>query len=163
MKIENRMKMAGIIACVSAILFALPHFWFGLGIPLAFPGDFQTLSDNNVLWGVGGLAILAAIYAIAFTHSSLGRRLPELIIALPAWIGSVGFTLWGLSYFNLQFLFAINRVQSTPQFAAQDAGPNAIWGYYWYSVFIIWGLSLGIAAFYFHAIARKNNGVEENG
>lgn len=159
MKIEKRMKMAGIVAGISSILFALPHFWFGLGIPLAYPGDFQTLPSNNwdqliVYWGVGGLAILAAIYAIALVHS-LRWRLPEMIMTFPAWIGSVGFTMWGLSFFNLQFLFAINRVQSTPQYAIGDASPMAIWAYYWNSLFIIWGLSLGIAAFYFHKIKNS--------
>lgn len=109
----------------------------------------------DILWIVGGFAILAAIYAIAFTRSSLVRRLPELIVALPAWFGAIGFTLWGLLYFNLQIQIAINGIQSAPEYAANNASPNAVWGHYWYSLFIIWGLSLGIAAFYFHKLKKS--------
>ncbi len=147
--------MAGIIACISAIVFAIPHFWFWFGISLAYPGDFPTMPHDDILLVVGGLALLAAIYAILFTHSSLLRRLPEFIIALPAWVGSVGFTIWGLAYFGLQVQLAVQGVQSSSQYAFSDTNPNAIWGLYWYSLFVIWGLSLGIAAFYSYKL-KKN-------
>jgi hypothetical protein len=153
MNIEKRLKMTGIVACISAIVFAIPHFWLWFGVSFTFPGDFQNVSHADILWIVGGFAILVGIYAIAFTHSlTLRRRLPELIMTLPAWIGSIGFTLWGLAFFALQIQIAINGIQSAPQYAAANANPDAIWGYYWYSLFIIWGLSLGIAVFYFHKL-----------
>jgi hypothetical protein len=151
------MRVAGIIACISAMVFAIPHFWFWYGISFTFPGDFQTLSKTNVLLIVGGFAILAAIYAIVFTHSSWGKRLPEFIIALPAWSGAVGFTLWGLAYFSLQVLLTLNNDISSPQYFTSTTNPNAFWGIYWYLVFLIWGLSLGISAFYFHKLMKCQN------
>lgn len=149
---EKRMRLAGKIAFVSALLYALPHFWWGLGFPLAFPGDLKTIPDNFWsqligLWGFGVLAILAAMYALVFTSSWISR-LPKWVITIPAWIGSIILSLWGFSYFVLQFQFAIGRVQSTPQFAVQDASSMALWGYFWYLLFLIWGVSLGVAAFY---------------
>lgn len=157
MKIERRMRMAGMAASISAMVFAIPHFWFWYGISLAFPGDFHTMSKTNALLIVGGLAILAAVYAIVFTHSSWVKRLPEFVTALPAWVGSVGFTLWGLAYFGLQVQLAFNNDTSSDQYFASDTNPNAIWGLYWYSLFIVWGLSLGMAAFYFHKLKKGQN------
>jgi len=157
MMTEERMRMTGIIASISAIVFAIPHFWFWYGISLAFPGDFHDLSKTNALLIVGGFAVLAAIYAMVFTHSSWVKRLPEFIIALPAWVGSVGFTLWGLAYFGLQVHLASNNAISSQQYFASDTNPNAIWGLYWYSLFIVWGLSLGMAAFYFHKLKKSQN------
>ncbi len=152
------MKLAGMIACISAIVFAIPHFWFYYGVSLAFPGDFPpTMPHSEALLIVGGFALLAAIYAIAVTHLSFVRRLPEIIVTLPAWFGAIGFTLWGLAYFGLQIQFALGWVPATSQFAAQNANPSAIWGYYWYSLFIIWGISLGFAAFYFHKLKKSQD------
>ena len=159
MRTEERMKMAGIIASISAMVFAVPHFWFWCGISFAFPGDFQNMSKTNALLTVGGFAVLAAVYAIVFTHSSWVKRLPEFITALPAWVGSVGFTLWGLAYFGLQVQLAFNNAISSQQYFASDTNPNAIWGLYWYSLFIVWGLSLGMAAFNFHKLRKCLNRV----
>jgi len=158
MKIEERMRMAGIIASISAMVFALPHFWFWYGISFAYPGDFQNMPKTNVLLIVGGFAVLAAVYTIVITHSSWVKRLPEFIVASPAWVGSVGFTVWGLAYFSLQVQLAFNNDISSQQYIASETNPNAIWGLYWYSLFIVWGLSLGIAAFYFHKLRKCQDG-----
>ena len=157
MKMEERMRMAGIIAAVSAMFFAIPHFWFWLGISLAYPGDLQNTPKNAASLAVGGFAVLAAIYAIFLTHSSRARRLPASIVALPAWGGSVGFTLWGIAYFGLQVQLAFENAVSSQQYFASDTNPNAIWGLYWYSLFIIWGLSLGSAAFYYHRLMKRQD------
>lgn len=157
MKIGERMRVAGIVASISAIVFAVPHFWFWCGISLAFPGDFQNTSKTDALLMVGGFAVLAAVYAIVFTHSSWAKRLPESITAFPAWVGSVGFTVWGLAYFGLQVQLAFDNDISSQQYFASETNPNAIWGLYWYSLFIVWGLSLGIAAFYFHRVKKCQN------
>lgn len=156
MRLEKKMKVAGMIACISAIVFALPHFWYYFGVSLTFPGDFpSTLPHSDVLLVVGGFALLAAIYAIAFTQLSFVKRLPTLIVTLPAWFGAIGFTLWGLAYYALQVQIALGWVPSTSQYIAQNANPNAIWGYYWYSLFILWGVSLGVAAYYYHRVRKE--------
>lgn len=156
MRAEKGMRLAGTIACISAVAFALPHFWYYYGVSLTFPGDFpSTLSHSAVLLVVGGFALLAAIYAIAFTHLSFVRHLPEPMVTLPAWFGAIGFTLWGLAFFGLQVQIALGWISSTSQYVAQNANPNAIWGYYWYSLFILWGLSLGATAFYYHKLKKS--------
>ncbi len=158
MKIEERMRMAGIAAGISAVVFAIPHFWFWFGMSLTFPGDSQSFSKTSALLIVGGLAVLAAVYAMVLTHSSWVKRLPEFVVALPAWVGSIGFTLWGFAYFGLQVRLAFNSDISSVQYFASETNPNAIWGLYWYSLFIIWGLSLGMAAFHFHKLKKCQNG-----
>lgn len=151
-KDRSRAKTAGYIAGMAALMYALPHFWWGLGIGLAFPGDFEEAPGEfwSVLigyWGMGGFAVLGALFALAFAMR-WGERLPRLLLLIPAWIASAGFTLWGFSYFVLQFQLAIGRVQSAPAFAVQDASPMAVWGYFWYGLFLVWGISLGAAALY---------------
>lgn len=151
MKTEKRMKHAGIIAAVSAVVFAIPHFWFWCGVTLAFPGDYPlTLLHSDVLLFVGGFAALAAVYALAFTQLQVVRRLPEFVVALPAWLGAIGLTLWGLAFFGVQVQLALGWLPSTSIYAVQNINPNAVWGYCWYSLFVLWGLSLGAAAFYYH-------------
>ncbi|MGG4551250.1 hypothetical protein [Paenibacillus humicus] len=49
---------------------------------------------------------------------------------------------------------AIGRVVSAPSFAEQDASPMAAWGYVWYALFLVWGISLGFAA-YFEAKSKS--------
>jgi hypothetical protein len=150
------MKVAGMIAGISAIVFAIPHFWYWFGISLTFPGDFpSTLPHSTVLLVVGGFAILAAIYVLMLVNLSFVRRLPEWLAALPAWFGAVGFTLWGLAFFVLQAQIALGWISSTSQYVTQNANPNAVWGYYWYSLFLLWGLSLGTTAFYYHKLKRS--------
>jgi hypothetical protein len=161
--VNGRMRMAGIIASISAVVFAIPHFWFWCGISLAFPGDFQNMSKTSALLIVGGFAVLAAVYSIVFTHSPWVKRLPEIIVTLPAWVGSVGFTLWGFAYFGLQVQLALDNNISSEQYFASDTNPNAIWGLYWYSLFIMWGLSLGMAAFCFHKHVKRQYSAPERG
>ncbi len=168
MEADNRMRLAGMIACISAILFAIPHFWFYYGVSLAYPGDFPaTLPHSEILLIVGGFSLLAAIYAIALTHLSFVRRLPEPIVTLPAWFGAIGLTLWGLAFFCLQVQLALGWAPSTSQFIAQFAAnsisPNVLWGYYWYSLFILWGISLGAAASYYHKVMRQRSRVDGSG
>ncbi|WP_404959532.1 hypothetical protein [Streptomyces sp. 147326] len=55
-------------------------------------------------------------------------------------------TLWGFTYFAMQYLLATGRVVSAPAFAAKDAHPQAAWGLFWYTLFLLWGITLGIAA-----------------
>lgn len=156
MDLEQRMKIAGIIACISAVVFATPHFWYYYGVSLTFPGDFPSdLPYSGILLVVGGFALLAAAYAIGFTHLSFVRRLPELIVAAPAWLGGIGFTLWGLAYYAVQVQLALGWLPSTSIYAVQNTNPNAVWGYYWYSLFIVWGVSLVIAAFYYHKFKKS--------
>jgi hypothetical protein len=160
MKTEERMRMAGIISGVCAVVFAVPHFWFWCGVSLAYPGDFQEMSNDGALLIVGGLAVLAAICAIAFTHSPWIRRLPGWATTLPALAVSVGLTFWGLAYFGLQILLAFDGATSSEQYFASEANPNAVWGLYWYSLFIAWGVSLGMAALYLHELKKRQAGAE---
>ncbi|MFE0560341.1 DUF3995 domain-containing protein [Paenibacillus sp. NPDC058910] len=157
---HSRMKKAGYTACIAAVLYGLPHYWWGLGIGFAFPGDFQEAPDEfwtHVIgyWGMGTLALLAAVFALAFARP-WGLRLPKWLLIIPAAIGSVLLSLWGFTYFVMQYLLAVGRVQLAPMYATQDASPMAVWGYFWYALFLIWGISLGAAAYYAEKVRKQN-------
>jgi hypothetical protein len=147
---RRRTAWSAYAACAAALGYALPHLWWGLGIPLAFPGDFsdtptQPWMHALAFWGMGALAVFGASFALALVKP-WGRNFPRRLLLVPAWVASVGLTLWGLGYFYLRYFLAVGRVVPAPEFAAQDAHPAAVWGFYWYAVFLVWGLSLGIAA-----------------
>ncbi len=125
---------AGYAACAAALAYALPHLWWGLGIPLAFPGDFSDAPSEPWLralafWGMGSLAVFGALFALALVRP-WGRVFPRRLLLIPAWVTSVGLTVWGLGYFYLQYFLAVGRVVSAPEFAVQDAHPAAVWGFY---------------------------------
>lgn len=75
-----------------------------------------------------------------------GRRLPRRTLCALSLTASVGMTLWGFTYFAPQYLLSAGRVVSPPAWAAQDADPQAAWGFFWYALFVLWGLMLGLAA-----------------
>ncbi len=142
---------AGYVACAAALAYALPHLWWGLGIPLAFPGDFSDAPTQPwmrvlAFWSMGAFSIFGALFALALVRP-WGRIFPRWMLLVPAWVASVVLTAWELGYFYLQYFLAVGWVVPAPAFAAQDAHP-AVWGFYWYGVFLVWGLSLGAAAWW---------------
>lgn len=128
---------------------------------MAFPGDFQASSDDFWsqmigYWGMGVASVLAAVFAFRFVKFGKDKQPPGLLFIIPAGLASIGLTLWGFIYFAMQYLLAVGRVVSAPAFAAQDADPMAVWGYYWYALFLVWGLGLGAAAYYARKASRNN-------
>ncbi|MFG2296340.1 DUF3995 domain-containing protein [Streptomyces sp. NPDC048603] len=146
----RRGRWTGYVAAGAALAYAAPHFWWGAGIGATFPGDFATAPHGTWgaaigYWVMGGVAVLGAVLAVALVHPR-ARRLPRRLLAVPAAIASVGMTLWGFTYFAMQYLLAAERVVSAPAFAAKDAHPQAAWGLFWYALFVVWGVMLGAAA-----------------
>jgi|GEM_PF-1162145 len=166
MNVKNRNR-AACLACICGLLYALPHFWWGLGVSFGFPGDFATAPDEYLsraigYWFMGVIAVLAALFSLSFVYK-WGERLPRRLKLIPAWIGCSGLSIWGFSFFVLKFQFAIGRVVSAPSFAEQDASPMAAWGYVWYALFLGWGISLGATAFFEGRITRPLGRRESNG
>ena len=157
-KTLNRTKKAstiwGYVAFVSALLYAVPHLWWGMGISVAFPGEYKSSPDNvwSVaigFWLMGFVAILAALFSLSFIKP-WGQRFPRFILLTLGWIASIGLTFWGLGFFYLRFFIGMGRVISPPQFVFQDLNVHSIiWGYIWYLLFLVWGISLGLTVFYY--------------
>ena len=62
--------------------------------------------------------------------------------------------LWSVSYFDMRIMMATGRVESGPEHAASDAHPAAVWGFYWYSLFLVWGIALGATAWWSRRVRR---------
>ncbi len=158
-QLKTKSTIWGYLACVSALLYAAPHLWWGMGISAAFPGDYKSLPGNVLsiaigFWTMGFLAILAAIFALSFIKP-WGRIIPRSILLILGWIASVGLTFWGLGFFYLRFFIEIGRVTSSLQFTYQDSNIYpVIWGYIWYSLFLVWGISLGITVLQYQRRSR---------
>jgi hypothetical protein len=138
------------VALAAGLAYAIPHFWWYLGLDWAFPGDFTEMEDQSTIqvvgdWVIAILAILFSLLPLAFVKH-WGQVIPRRLLLVTIGLVSVGLTAWSLMYFYLQVLLATDRVVSGPEFAAQDADPAAVWGYYWYGIFLIWGLSFGATA-----------------
>lgn len=159
MNVKKR-NWAGYMACICGLLYALPHFWWGLGISFAFPGDFAKTPDELIsrligYWFMGAVAVVAAFLSLAFVYK-WGDRLPRRLKIISAWIGCMALSIWGFSFFVLKFQMAIGRIVSAPAFVEQDASPMAAWGYVWYALFLGWGISLGCAAYIEGKITKKS-------
>ncbi|MFF3088503.1 DUF3995 domain-containing protein [Streptomyces nojiriensis] len=146
----RRRTWPGYAAAAAALGYAAPHFWWGAGVAAMFPGDFAGAPKDDMeaaigYWGMGAVAVFGAVLSLALV-SPWGRRAPALLTAVPAVIAACGMTLWGFTYFAMQYLLAAGRVVSSPPFAAKDAHPQAAWGLFWYGLFLLWGITLGIAA-----------------
>ncbi|MFG2979803.1 DUF3995 domain-containing protein [Streptomyces sp. NPDC048258] len=145
-----RSGWAGYTAAAAALGYAAPHFWWGAGIAAMFPGDFATAPHGNLeaaigYWVMGAVAVFGAALSLALV-SPRGRRIPARLIAIPSGIAAIGMTLWGVTYFAMQYLLSAGRVVPSPAFATQDAHPQAAWGLFWYTLFLLWGLTLGLAS-----------------
>ncbi|MFF3289456.1 DUF3995 domain-containing protein [Streptomyces sp. NPDC003023] len=146
----ERSRWAGYTAAAAALAYAAPHFWWGLGIGATFPGDFSTAPQGSLeaaigYWVMGAVAVFGGVLSLALVHP-WGRRLPARLIAIPTGIAAVGMTLWGFTYFAMQYLLAAERVVSSPEFAAKDAHPQSAWGLFWYALFLVWGITLAVAS-----------------
>ncbi|WP_326589761.1 DUF3995 domain-containing protein [Streptomyces sp. NBC_01294] len=155
----RRRTWPGYTAAAAALGYAAPHFWWGAGVAAMFPGDFATAPQGNTealigYWVMGAVAVCGAVLSLALVRP-WGRRVPAGLIAVPAGIAAIGMTLWGFTYFAMQYLLAAERVVSSPAFAAKDAHPQAAWGLFWYSLFLLWGITLGIAAWQRLRSARR--------
>src|SRR4051794_32703147 len=101
-QVKTKSTNWGYVACISALLYAAPHLWWGMGISVAFPGDYKfpdsVWSVAIGFWTMGFLAILAAFFALSFIQP-WGRRIPRSMLLILGWIASVGLTFWGLGFF----------------------------------------------------------------
>ena len=150
-RMNVKTNWAGYAACICALLYAIPHFWFGLGVSFMFPGDFETSTQGMSLnlfanYFMGTVAVGASVFGLSFVRP-WGDKLPRWFKVLFAWFGSILLSFWGSLFFVMQFSAAIGVTVSAPAFAEAHAHPMAVWGYYWYAVFLPWGISLGVAAF----------------
>jgi hypothetical protein len=145
----------GYIASAAAVGYGLPHIWWGFGVPWMFPGEFADRPSDLAVqliayWGFGGFSLLTALFGLALARH-WGRGFPRWVLLIPAWAGAVVLTVWGLGFFYLQYFLVSGRVESAPAFTANDAHPAAVWGFYWYGVFVVWGISLGLAAVHYRS------------
>lgn len=142
-------RWAAYVASAGAVVYGLPHLWWGMGVSAMFPGDFQaaTAAGNAAVgyWGFGLLSIAAATGPLVLVHR-WGRFFPRRLVLISAWTVSAALTLWGLGYFYLQYFVAVGRLEPTARFAVQDAHPMAAWGLLWYADFLVTGICLGLAA-----------------
>ena len=87
-------RWAGYIVCAWTLLFAAPHVWWALGIPVGFPGGdnaYQAAWSSPwfphynlvvvFLSTVGFLVVLALV-------TSLGRTVPRRLLLTLVWLGA---------------------------------------------------------------------------
>jgi hypothetical protein len=139
-------------ACMAALGFALPHVWWLFGVSWAFPGDFSEISSQSKAQALGDWVIVMFAIVFALLPFALvtprGRVLHRRMLYVLAWFASVVLVLWSLGYFYMQIMLAAGRVVSAPKYAAQDGSPSAVWGFYWYGLFLVWGIALGATAWW---------------
>ncbi|NRQ38936.1 DUF3995 domain-containing protein [Nonomuraea sp. NN258] len=154
-----RGRWAAYVASAGAIVYGLPHLWWGMGVSAMFPGDFQAAGQagNAAVgyWGFGVFSLVAAAGPLALVQK-WGRIFPRWLVLIPAWLVSAALTLWGMAYFYLQYFLTVGRVESAAAFATKDAHPQAAWGLLWYAVFLVLGIALGLATWHYQRRTRTH-------
>lgn len=151
---KKRSTIWGYVACVSALLYAVPHLWWGMRISVTFPGEYKSSPDNvwSVaigFWTMGFVAILVALFALSFIKP-WGQSFPRLILLTLGWSASIGLMFLDLGFFYLRYFIDTGRLISPEQFVYQDLNVHPIiLGYIWYSLFLIWGISLGLTVLHY--------------
>lgn len=109
-------KWAGYTACICGLLYAFPHFWWGLGVSFGFPGDFAKVPDEILTrvigyWFMGLVAVVGALFGLSFVYK-WGEKLPRRLKLILAWFGCIGLSIWGFSFFEVSICDRTCRVRS---------------------------------------------------
>lgn len=139
-------------AIVLAVIYAIPHIWWGLGIDWLAPGDMQ--SDKGLgshpaitffaFYGMGALALFSAVLTRDMTRPG-PSRFPAWFLALHGWgIGILLLIRGGIGLTETSLVLTGVRDCPFVGCGASDPGRDSIGmtGMFWEPLFVIWGIAL---------------------
>ena len=146
------LRLAGTFASGLAIIYAVPHVWWGLGVDWLAPSDMRSgegLGSHPALTlfafhGMGALALLSAALTRDMTRPG-PSRFPSWFLALHGWgiaillliRGGIGLTETAL---------VLTGVRDCPFVGCGTSEPGrasiGMTGVFWEPLFVIWGMAL---------------------
>lgn len=149
---SDRTRLLAGVAAALAIVYAIPHIWWGLGIDWLAPGDMSGdsgLGSNAAIrlfafYGMGLLALLSAVLTIAMVRP-VWLRFPAWFLALHGWGISVLLLIrGGIGLVETSLVASGARDCPFVGCGQSEPGPDSIGmtGMFWEPLFVIWGIAL---------------------
>lgn len=151
-EIDRALGIAARSTVILAVIYAVPHIWWGLGIDWLAPGDMrgdEGLGSNPAItffafYGMGALALFSAV----LTRDMIGpgsSRFPARFLALHGWgIGILLLIRGGIGLTETSLVFTGVRDCPFLGCGASEPGRDSIGmtGVFWEPLFVIWGVAL---------------------
>lgn len=149
---SHALRLAGTFASVLAIIYAIPHVWWGLGIDWLAPADIRSdagLGSHPAITlfafhGMGALAFLSAILTRDMTKPS-PSRFPSWFLALHGWgIAILLLIRGGIGLIETSLVLTGARDCPFVGCGTSEPGRDSIGmtGLFWEPLFVIWGVAL---------------------
>lgn len=146
------LRLAAWLAAALAVIYAIPHIWWGLGVGWLAPGDMSGdsgLGSNAALrlfafYGMGFLALISAFLTAAMVRS-VRPAVPTWLIAVHGWCISVLLLLRG-GIGLVESTLISTGVRDCPFVGCggSETGPDSIGmtSMFWEPLFVVWGVAL---------------------
>lgn len=148
------LNTAATIAIILAVIYAIPHIWWGFGINWLAPADMQSdqgLGSSSILtfiafYGMGALAFLSAVLTWKLNLVRSGpTRVPAWFLALHGWrIGILLALRGGIGL--VESSLVLTGVRDCPFMGCGSSEPgrdsSGMTGMFWEPLFAIWSVAL---------------------
>lgn len=149
---DHALMAAARFAIVLAVIYAIPHIWWGLGIDWLAPADLGSnrgLGANAVtrfiaFYGMGALALFSAVLVRDMIRPA-AARFPTWFLALHGWgIGVLLVMRGGIGLVETSLVLTGVRDCPFVGCGTGQAGRESIGmtGAFWEPVFMAWGVAL---------------------
>ena len=149
---SHGLRLAGTFASVLAVIYAIPHVWWGLGIDWLAPADMRSgegLGSHPAItlfafYGMGALALVSAILTRDMTKLG-SSRFPSWFLALHGWGIAILLLIRG-GIGLLETSLVLTGVRDCPFVGCGTSEPGrdsiGMTGIFWEPLFVIWGVAL---------------------
>ncbi len=166
-RFRHAQGLAAGLAIILAVIYAIPHIWWGLGIDWLAPGDVRSddgLGSHPALtfvafYGMGALALLSAVLTVPLVEPFRTSRFPGWFLALHGWGIAVLLLLrGGIGLTETSLILAGERDCPFMGCRGSESGRDAIGltGAFWEPLFVLWGIALLIAVAHWSRARRRS-------
>lgn len=148
------LRLAAGLASLLAIVYAVPHVWWGLGVDWLAPGDMSgdtgmfryPLVRLFAFHGMGIIAVISALLSLAL-REPWGNRVPRRLLLVHAWLG-IAFLIFRGGIGLLESSLMATGVRECPFVGCRDwhqPDQVSLTAVFWEPLFLAWGLALLLA------------------
>lgn len=144
--------VAATCAIVLAVVYAIPHIWWGFGVGWLAPGDMrgdEGLGSNAAItffafYGMGALALFSAVLTWDMVEPG-ASRFPAWFLALHGWgIGILLLIRGGIGL--TETAVVLTGARDCPFLGCRTSEPGrdsiGMTGLFWEPLFVVWGVAL---------------------
>ncbi|MDQ3653506.1 MAG: DUF3995 domain-containing protein [Chloroflexota bacterium] len=155
-RFRHAQNLSARLAIILAVIYAIPHIWWGFGVDWLAPGDMQGddgLGSHPVItfvafYGMGTLALLSAVLTVPLADPFRMSRFPAWFLALHGWGISILLLIrGGIGLTETSLILAGKRECPFMGCRGSEPGRDAIGltGAFWEPLFVLWGVALLVA------------------